>query len=225
MSLAQWTVNKSTPADIEAGIYTISPIFGTGSLRIKDNAATKLNMYNTTYTNGLTRGRMRMLVRIQSQAGIAIYRTGFYFHTNNLNLVTGTPTFYSAHITLLASTSSRQYQFGHYANGMGGTETLFYTSPVITSMTNGVTILPLEVEWHTETELDGVRIIIRGDQSGGDTLTDFTNLSTLATFIISNSLYKITASSGEGIYYFGDGSPGGSELEFDQVSIFSLTPV
>ncbi len=225
MALADWTINKSDPADTECGIYTISPILSTGSLRIKDNGSSRVNMFNNTYVDGLTRGRMRMLIRIQAQGGIGVYRTGFYFHTNNVNIVTGTPNFYSAHINLTAATGSRQYACAHYSGGMAGTETIFYTSPVITSMTNGTTILPLEIEWHTESELDGVRFILRGDQSGGDTLTDFSNLATLSTFIVSNSLYKITTSVSEGIYFYGDPSPSGSEIQYDQVSIFSLTPI
>jgi hypothetical protein len=224
MALSDWTINKSDPTDTECGIYTISPILGTGSLRIKDNGSSNVSMYNTTYTNGLTRGRMRMLVRIQAQGGIGTYRTGFYFHTNNTNIATGTPTFYSAHILLTASLSSRQYAFAHYAGGMSGTETIFYTSSPLPTMVNGTTILPLEVEWHYETELDGVRVIVRGDSDAGDTLTDFSNLTTLSTFIISNSLYKITTSVGEGIYFYGNPSPSGSEIEYDSVSIYSLTP-
>lgn len=224
MALSDWTIHKSDPTDVEVGIYTISPILSTGSLRIKDNGSSNVSMFNTTYTQGLTRGRMRMLVRIQAQGGIGVYRTGFYFHTNNTNIAVGTPNFYSAHILLTANVATRQYAFAHYAGGMSGTETIFYTSSPITTMVNGTTILPLEVEWHTETELDGVRVIVRGDASGGDTLTDFSNLATLSTFIISNSLYKITTSVGEGIYFYGNPSPGGGEIQYDQVSIFSLTP-
>ena len=224
MTLANWTITKSDPTDVEVGIYTISPMVSTGSLRIKDNGSSNVSMYNTTYTQGLTRGRMRMLVRVHAQGGVGVYRTGFYFHTNNVIIATGTPTFYSVHINLTSSLSSRQYAMAYYTGGLSGTETIFYTSDPITTMVNGTTVLPLEVEWHTETELDGVRIIVRGDANGGDTLTDFSNLTTLSTFIISNSLYKITTSVGEGIYFYGDPSPGGSEVQYDQVSIFSLTP-
>lgn len=224
--LADWTINKSNVTTIEDGIYTISPMVGTGSLRLKDNDNTNLNMYNTTYTNGLTRGRMRMLIRIMAQGGTDPYRTGFYFHTNNLSIVTGiTQIFYTAHIRLDASTSARTYVFSYYSGGMGGTEQAFFVSSPISMMTNGVSVLPLEVEWQTESELGGVRVFIRGSLTASS-LTNFTNMTTLSTLIVQNPPYVINTSLGEGLYYYGGVSmPGGSEIEYDQISINKLTPI
>lgn len=224
MSLADWTINKSDPSTIEAGVYTIAPVLGTGSLRLKDNDATNLSMHSTLYGAGLTRGRMRMLIRIDAQAGAGVYHTGFYFHTNNQNLASGTPTFYSAHIVLTSNLSTRQYALGYYTGGVAGTETLFYLSSPISAMTNGVSILPLEIEWQYESEFDGVRMVLRGSLTGSDTATNFSNLSDLSMVIVANPLYMIATSSGEGVYYSGGASPGGSEIEYDQVSIFSLDP-
>ena len=223
--LADWTVNTSNPSNIERGIYTISPMVGTGSLRLKDNDNTNLNMYNTTYPAGLTRGSMRMLIRIMAQGGTDPYRTGFYFQTNDQNLVTGaTQIFYTAHIRLDANTSMRSYVFSYYSGGMGGTEQVFFASAPVPLMTNGVSVLPLEVEWQTESELGGVRVFIRGSLTASS-LTNFTNMTTLSTLIIQNPPYVINTSLGEGLYYYGGVSmPGGSEIEYDQVSINKLTP-
>lgn len=224
MSLAEWTINKSDPSTIEVGVSTIAPVLGTGSLRLKDTSTTNMNMYSTLYGAGLTRGRMRMLLRIDAQTGAGVYHTGFYFQTTSQNLASGTPTFYSAHIVLTSSVSTRRYALGYYTGGIAGSETLFYLSSPISAMTNGVSILPLEVEWQYESELDGVRMVLRGSLTGSDTATNFSNLSDLSTVVVANPLYMLATSSGEGVYYSGGASPGGSEIEYDQVSIFSLDP-
>ncbi len=224
MSLAEWVINKSDPSTIESGVYTITSILGTGSLRIRDNDTTNLNMYSTLYAAGLTRGRMRMLLRITYMDDSDTQRTGFYFHTDDQDLASGTPTFYSAHVVLDTNTSARRYALGYYTGGVAGAETIFYLSDPISVMTDAVSVLPLEVEWQYESEFDGVRVVLRGSLDGSDTDTDFTNLSVLSTIILVNPLYVLPTSSGEGVYYYGGTSPSGSEIEYDSVSIFSLDP-
>lgn len=224
--LSDWTILKSNPSNIECGITTITPFLGSGSLRIKDNAATNLNMYSNLYTPGLTRGRMRMLIRITAQGGTSNYRTGFYFQSNDSSLVSGaTQTFYSAHLRLTSSLTARRFAVSHFTGGIGGTETVLFLSSLISTMTNGVSVLPLEVTWEQESELAGVKIILKGSIIGNSTLTDFSNMIPLSTMIVANPPYVINGSVSEGVYYYGGSSAGGSEIEYDSVSIYSQTPI
>lgn len=224
--LSDWTILKSNPLNIECGITTITPFVSTGSLRIKDNSTTNLNMYSNLYTPGLTRGRMRMLIRITTQGGTSGYRTGFYFHTNTVNLTVGaTQTFYSAHVRLTPGTGNRRYCLSYYTGGMGGTETVLFLGGTIAGMTNGLTVLPLEITWERESEFGpGVKMIFKG-AGVGSPLTDFSNLTTLSTIIVANPGLVLNTSLGEGVYYYGSTTPGGAELEYDQISIYNQTPI
>jgi hypothetical protein len=220
MPLSNWTIHKSG-TDIEVGITTLTPIEGTGNLRIRDNGNHSFNAFNTTYTNGKTRGKIRGLIRLMTVTGSGTYRVGAYFLTSSAN-INSTGDFYGFHVT--TTTTSRTYQFSHHTGGIGGTKTDLYTTAPITTVTLGTTILPFEIEWHVESELDGVHLIMRGDPSGGDTLTNFSNLATIGTVIVTNPTYKLTTTVGEGIYASGlGGTASGLSAHVDLVTIYSQT--
>lgn len=225
--LANWTIYKSSPLDVEVGITTITPIIDSGSLRIKDNDATLVSLESTEYTPGLTRGRMRMLIRITD---VTIYggdqKTGFYFMSQNGgDLTNGTVVMYSAYTILEDDTSARRYGIGYYPTGLAGAETTLFLSSPVSLMTNGVTVLPIQIEWEYESELGGVRMYLDGTLDGTDTDTDFTNLSTLAQLIVANPSYVLTTSDSEGFFYYGGVVPSSAEIEYDQVTIVELTPI
>jgi hypothetical protein len=225
MALADWVIHKSNVATIECGITTVQPIVSTGSLHVKDNDVTHLNMYSTLYTPGLLRGRGRALVRIMGiNASNMTQRTGWYFQANALNLTTGVPVFYSAHLTLDTNVAVRRYVLSYFSAGLGGPQIILYQSDPISPMTNGLTVLPLEIEWQIETELAGVRMFLRGSLDGSATTTDFSNLTLLANLVIMNPLYVLSSSQGEGLYYYGGSLASGAEIEYDQVTIVSQTP-
>lgn len=228
MALADWVILKSSP-DVVAGIDPIDTIIGTGSLRLIDFSSNTLNMFNNTYINGLTRGRIRMLIRVEDglvSVGDDFYNIGMYVMADTPDITVPDSfgqRFYTLSLGYDLFESSHTISLDYHDNAIQDfPQNLFQTSSF--NLNRGVDIVPLELEWKLEPEFGpGIIFTVRGSTTPS-TQTDFSNLTQLGEIVVNNPAITLLNSVGEGIYLEGIGGslPSGLDALIDQVSIFSL---
>lgn len=230
MSLSDWVINKSSPSTIIAGTDPVKFLLGTGSLHLIDLDNGSLNMYNTTYSRGLIRGRMRMLIRLGteiSSLGDDYYNIGMYVMSDNDDITvpdTFGQRFYTLSLNFDLFENSHVISLDYHDNAIEDMPTNLYTSSSFT-LDRGIDIVPLELEWKLEDEFGpGILFTVRSSLIAS-TLTDFSNLSELTIILHNDPDTTLFSSLGEGIYFEGLGGsmPSGLDALIDQVSIVSLT--
>ena len=222
MSLSNWTQYLLGTPTVEIDFPT--PITDAGSLHIACAANQKALLLSQAYTLGLTKGRMRSLFRIDTVTGPDTYRCGFtLFHSAADILLSGYAYLYG--IAMRTSTSLTKAFFDICTTGLDTGRTRYFDGPSF-SRVNGVTIIALEVEWAYEpTLLNGTRFILR---EGHGTLTDFSNLVTIATVElypgmgIANAPFLPT-STAEGLYLSGGTTSTLVDIRIDDTKIVLLT--
>jgi hypothetical protein len=229
MSLDEWSIHNN--GAVIVGVDPLNPIRESGSLRMRADSLNAANLVNTTYVPGLIRGRMRMLIRVQALSGVNTYRAGFLFMQSdddmaNPGSVPGIA--YSCGIRL--SSTNKRYFIHREDNGLetaSGADVIFESSDFSIFATGGPgvgSLIPLEVEWKTETLLlGGILITLRGSLIPNTTTTNFSNLTELGTVLITDPLLAITTSSAEGVF-IESFDTGVLETYMDDVSVFSLAP-
>lgn len=225
MALSDWT--QITVGAPTVDINSASPIFGPGSLRLVSNGGDStggdlVTLTEDNYTKGLTRGRMRQLVRIEG-LGDASTECGFFFMASALDVTTSGDCYsYSVRGTDPANYEMvlNYHDLGLGLDSAGGFS--LFTGPVF-SVTPGVTIVAMEVEWQVEPGLlNGIQIILR---QGAGLLTDFTNLSEIGRVVVFQEEDEfIGLSNAEGVYMDG-GLTGTQTYVIDRTSIIGLTPI
>jgi hypothetical protein len=230
MAITDWTINKSNPATIVAGIDPIDFLVGAGSLRLIDFDNGTFNMYNNTYVRGLTRGRMRMLIQLGteiSSLGDDFYNVGMYVMSTDDDITvpdTFGQRFYTLSLAFDLFTNSHSISLDYHDNAIEDMPFNLFTSAPFT-ITRGVDIVPLELEWKLEDEFGpGIYFTVRSSLVAS-TQVDFSNLVELTELVVNNPSITLTSSIGEGLYFEGLGGslPSGLDALVDQVSIFSLT--
>lgn len=231
MALADWVINKSSPTEVIVGVNptTSKILVGTGSLNVIDLDNSTMNMYNSTYTRGLTRGRMRMLIRLEDASfGDDSYAIGMYIMADGDDITVSDSfgmKFYSYALTYDVNTSSHRVELQYHDDGIEDAPLTICQTGQFT-LTRGVDIVPLELEWKLESEFGpGIRFTPR-TSTIASTLTDFSNLTDVDDFIYNDPSTTLVAASSEGLYFEGLGGsfPSGLDAIIDQVSIFSLAP-
>ena len=229
MAITDWVINKSSPSDVVAGINPITPIVGTGSLQLVDFGSSSLNMYNDLYVRGLTRGRMRMLVKLGTEIdslGDDFYNVGFYLMSNDDDITlldSFGQTFYTYSLGFDALMSSHVITLDYHDMGIQDAPVNIFQSLPFT-IDRETDIVPLEIEWKYEVEFGpGILFTLRGSTTPS-VQVDFSNLVVLDQFILNDSDILLSTSISEGIYFegFGGSVPSGVDALIDQVSIFSI---
>jgi hypothetical protein len=229
MALTDWVINKSSPLEVTVGVDPITFLVGTGSLHLIDLDNSTMNMYNSTYSRGLTRGRMRMLIRLEDAAfGDDSYAIGMYIMADGDNITIGDSfgrKFYSWALTYDVNTTSHRVELQYHDDGIEDSPLTILQTGQFT-LTRGQDVVPLELEWKLEDEFGpGIRFTPRTSTTPS-ILTDFSNLTDIDDFIYNDPTTTLLAASSEGLYFEGLGGsfPSGLDAIIDQVSIFSLTP-
>ncbi len=223
MSLSDWTQFVSGSPTIETSFST--PILDAGSLHISCLNAEKVLLLNTTvYTPGLLKGRMQSLFRVEDVTGADTYRYGFTLFQSAADITSSGST-YLCGIEVEQSTLLNTPFFDVCETNLDEGRTRYFTGTPFTRI-EGTTIVALEVEWVYEPiVLGGTRFIFR---KGHGTLTDFSNLATIATLELypGAPVDLLTSSFGEGLFV-GMGTGGDSltflDLTIDRTTIVSLT--
>lgn len=229
MALADWVINKSSPTEVIVGVDPVNYLSGTAALHVKDLDNSVMNMYNSTYSRGLTRGRMRMLIRLEDAAfGDDSYAIGMYVMADGDDVTFSDSfgmKFYSWALTYDVNSTSHRLALQYHDAGIEDSPTIiFQTSPF--TLTRGQDVVPLELEWKLETEFGpGIYFTARGSTTPS-VLVNFSNLTDLYDEVYNDPTTTLLSSSSEGLYFEGLGGsfPSGLDAIVDEVAIFSLSP-
>lgn len=220
MAFGDWESIEDTLSggNFNASLDIINPILGTGSLRQGDNPvpgtsggqgviATQLN---NTFTRGLTRGRIRSIVRwdwpVESNGtGFILGGTGpgIYYMCSTLDIANVPGNFYFASLArednlagevrpIIAKGTNEDLR--SLNNSIGpATDKLITTASNITGVTEGDTIA-IQIEWNLDIAgLGGLRHTMSVGNIGD---TDFSNLTVVYDLV---EISPFTVSSVEGI--------------------------
>jgi len=221
MALLDWTQYIIGTPTVEVENFT--QLVGIGSLR-QAGADEVVVMVENNYTKGLTRGRIRDLIRIDTWTGANSYNTGFFFMSSQDDITSG-GTFYTCALNSSVSTTDTKIEIQHHSSGLSTSPTVLFSGSTFDREDSiGPLIIALEVEWVYEpTILNGILIIIR--EGHDPSLTDFSNLSEVGRIIVfEEEAFFIGTSSSEGIYMDAR-SLGTLDVIRDSTRITELVPV
>lgn len=222
MALLDWTQYIVGTPTVE--IENFTQIVGIGSLR---QAGTEIlsTLVENNYTRGLTRGKIRDLIRIDTCTGGSDYDAGFFFMASQDDL-TASGECYTVSINCSSTSANTRIELHYHSSGINASPTVIFSSdPFDRDDTAGPLIIALEVEWVYEpTLLNGILITVR--EGHDPSLTDFSNLSIIGkTIVFEEDPFFIGTSSSEGIYVDSRGSTGNLDVIRDSTRITELVPV
>lgn len=221
MALSDWTQYIIGTPTVE--IENFTQIVGIGSLRqagVDDVVA----MVENNYTRGLTRGRIRDLIRIDTWTGANEYNAGFFFMSSQDDITSGGE-FYTCTLNSTSSISDTKVEIQYHSSGLSTSPSVLFSGPTFDREdTSDPLIIALEVEWVYEpTLLNGILIIVR--EGHDDSLTDFSNLSEVGRIIVfEEEAFFIGTSNSEGIY-MDSRTSGTLDVIRDSTRITELVPV
>ena len=225
MALSNWVIFETgAPA---VGIVTaithpapITPILGTGSLRIQQFSVTEslINMYRTGYAPSVIKGRFRSVIRCLGAAGITNYSLGFAIMQSQLNLTGGSGSCYFAHLTVqnggtLAKFIIRKFSGVGLLTNLSASTTLYTGSSLGTVLGTNIAV---QVEWDASTIPTQCDITIRYALG----TTSFGSLTLETT--VSDTTSPLLTSSGESIAVTNGTSSGATDFLVDSTNLVSL---
>lgn len=224
MALSNWTIFEVGFPSV--GIMTsitspsaITPITGTGSLRVQQFSVTEslINMYRSGYTLGVLKGRFRSVFRPLAFAGITNYSAGFVFMQSQLNLTGGTGAAYFAHLTVQAGGTNAKFIIRKFlATGLQTNltaPTTLYTGPSLGTILGQNTAFELEWDASSGTQCD---ITIRRNLNS----TSFAGMTVETT--LSDTTSPLIVTSGEGLAFTNGTSSGATDWLCDNTNLVSL---
>ena len=221
MALSDWTQYIIGTPTIE--IENFTQLVGIGSLR-QAGTDDVIVMVENSYTRGLTRGRIRDLIRIDMWSGAGDYNAGFFFMSNQDDITSG-GTFYTCALNSNNLTTDTKVEIQYHSSGLSTSPSVLFSGSTFDREDSiGPLIIALEVEWVYEpTILNGILIIIR--EGHDSSLTDFSNLSEVGRIIVfEEEAFFLGTSSSEGIYM--DSRVSGTlDIIRDSTRITELVPV
>lgn len=222
MSLLDWTLYSVGSPDAE--IDNSTQISGIGSLR-QFGSNSMLEMVENNYMKGLTRGKIRDLIRVDTCSGGGNYDAGFFFMGSHVDL-TSSGTCYTYSINMTSVSSNTKVSLQYHDNGIESSPTVLYSGPTFDrNDSGGPLIIALEVEWVYEPSLlNGILITMR--EGHDPSLIDFSNLSEISKVIIfQEEVFFLGSGASEGIYMDSRDSAGDLDIKRDKTIIYDLIPV
>jgi hypothetical protein len=222
MALLDWTQYIVNTPTVE--IENFTQIVGIGSLR-QAGSEVLSTLVENNYTRGLTRGKIRDLIRIDTCTGGSDYDVGFFFMASQDDL-TASGTCYTCSINCTSATANTKVELQYHSSGLSASPSvLFSSSSFDRDDSLGPLIIALELEWVYEPSLlNGVLITVR--EGHDSSLTDFSNLLEVGKIIVfEEDPFFIETSSSEGIYMDSRGSSGDLDIIRDSTRITELVPV
>lgn len=222
MAFADWVFKKSnteilTYTEIFNPIIALDSIGVGGSLKVQHDSGMGLfmNAYNTTYAGGILKGRIRSLISPYTLSGASTYLAGFTFLQDQLDLTSGSGSFYGAFYIANNGGTTTRLMIRKYSSGLvsalGGTD--IYTGSSLGTFVTG-TPSAVEIEWDASSGTQ-VDFILRAATND----TDFDNMAVVTT--VSDTVSPLVSSVGEGIATANDVSSDMAWL-FDNTFIYSI---
>ena len=212
MAYTDWVFNKST-TDIIASIDIFTPVVDTGSLNVFHPTGSDLYLstYNTTYTRGVIKGKIRTLIQPVDLTGPSTYSAGIYFMGSDDDVI-NTGDCYGAFYVADAGGSSTRFSIVKFTGGFSGAFNLYLGASV--GLVAEGTITAMEVEWDASsgTEVDITLRRVIGSTDFGAMITETSLTDSSSPFVTSVS---------EGLTTHNDASSS-VEWNFDNTTIFSI---
>ena len=212
MAYTDWVFNRST-TDIIPSLDIFSPIADTASLKILHPTGSDLHLsaYNTTYTRGVIKGKIRTLLQPVDLTGAGTFSIGMYFMGSDDDVI-NTGDCYGAFYLADAGGASTRFAIRKFTGGFSSSSNLYLGASV--GLVSEGTITAMEVEWDATS---GTEVDITLRQIIGD--TDFGNMITETSLTDSSSPFLTTVS--EGLASFNEPSSS-TEWNLDNTSIFTI---
>jgi len=204
-------------------LETISPIAGTGSLRLERNSGTGSEgaiIYPTSLTTGLTKGRLQTVLHLEemTEDNAVNQYVGMFFMINSLS----NPLTSSSMYSFMVGVNDLGAVSLNLGKSVGGGVAGLNVTSLDTSAIPAVPVgndLALQVDWvYDAIQFAGVKITANWKQ--GD---DFTSL--INAFDLVDNISPLTTSVAEGLGGLSNTGPNDWVMFFDDTSLFDLVPV
>jgi len=239
MVLADWDRFQASPFEFNDGLDISNPIIGTGSYSIDSSATNStaqgaIATLDNTFTRGLTKGRIRTLVRFDADnfanygasASTSVGPIIFYM-CNNLDPTSTNTTFYATKLVMNGTNLVTPVIYQRKTNsdivtacGVGNGNNLADGASQIAITADDH--IPMQIEWNLDIPgLGGIRHTL---SLGAVNDNDFSGLSVIYDVLDTSSPITTSVVEGIGFIYF-DGSPSfqtGNLVTFDNTGIFQL---
>jgi hypothetical protein len=199
------------------------PMVGIGSL-VQRGVTSFISMVEENYTLGLTRGKIRDLIRPDKWEGSGVYDAGLFFMASQEDLTTAGAC-YTYSINSDSDEASTRVELQYHSAGIEETPLTLFAGPTFNRKPGAIPlIIALEVEWVYEpTIIDGILIILREGHSLG--IVNFSNLVEVTRLIIFEpDPVFLGVSAAEGIYMDSRGAGGDLTVTRDRTRITRLIP-
>ena len=216
-----WTVNKENASTLTVN-DTVTEINGVSSLntRIVDAGfiTERLSLQNNTYTNGITEGRIRSKMRIDTMTTDGRGRVGFGCMQSAGTIFNGVDQGYGVVVSGTTGLGTPAVDIIKWTAGLPSSPVILATTAVPTLLLGQTFVF--QMDWISDFPLLG-GTLLRGYI--GINTTDFNNLVEVATH--TDLFSPILASNTEGIIHasFGVSNPPDFDVKHDDLSIFTLT--
>jgi hypothetical protein len=210
-----WDISKvqsSTTLDIDQ----LSPIILGGSLFVDSiDAPERVTLHNTTYTNGLTSGSIRSIIRVTDLTTTAIERVGFVFMQNAPSMSGLVDAGYGVFLNAGNGLSSPFLSISKFTTGLHAPP----LDDLLTLMSFDAPLLGedfvLEAEWISDAGvLEGTQIYVRYALG-----TNFADLELMMEHLDDTSPLITTATESLAVAFSGIGH---FRVLYDETSIFEV---
>ena len=221
MAISDWT--SQVQGNYLFLLETISPIAGTGSLRLERNSGTGSEgaiIYPTNLTTGLTKGRLQTIVHLEemTEDNALSQHIGMFFMISSLTNPLTSVSMYSFMIgvnDLGAVSLNLGKSIGSGVNGLNVTALDTVAIPAVPVGND----IALQVDWvYDAIQFAGVKITANWKQG-----SDFTSL--MNAFELIDNISPLTTSVAEGLGGLSNTGPNDWVMFFDDTSLFDLVPV
>jgi hypothetical protein len=221
MAISDWT--SQVTGNYVFLLETITPIAGTGSLRLERNSGTGAEgaiIYPTSLTTGITKGRLQTIIHLEDMtddSGVE-QNVGMFFMIDSISDPLNTASFYSFMLGVTTSGAGALKLGKSIGAGVNGLVPDFLNTMAIPFEIIGSDIA-LQVDWVFDAiQFAGTKITARWKNG-----TDFTGLTDV--FEQVDTISPLTASAAEGLGALTGTGTNDWTMFFDDTSLFDLVPV
>lgn len=221
MAISDWT--SQVQGNYTFLLETVSPIAGTGSLRLERNSGSGSQgaiIYPTNLTTGITKGRLQTIINLDemSEDNSVEQYVGLFFMISSLSNPLTASSMYSFMIGVQDAGAVSLNLGKSAASGVAGLDADSLGNSSITPIAIGSNIA-LQVDWvYDAIQFSGTKITARWKNG-----TDFTSLTEVFSLVDTNS--PLTSSVAEGMGALTGAGSNDWVMFFDDTSLFDLVPV
>lgn len=221
MAISDWTTQVQ--GNYVFLLETVTPVAGTGSLRLERNSGTGAEaaiIYPTSLTTGVTKGRLQTIINLEDMTddGAGPQQIGMFFMVDSIGTPLTTSSMYSFTIGVETGGMSSLNLGKSIGAGVAGLDVTALDTLATAFEVIGSNIA-LQVDWVFDAiQFAGTKITARWKNG-----TDFTGLATV--FELVDTTGPLTTSVAEGLGALTNTGTNDWVMFFDDTSLFDLVPV